>query len=68
MVPLRVNLGSALGFAEPFGSYVGTLFGHSGLCWALVGSFGALLAAFRTKISTPTEAWFRWDCILGFGL
>ena len=30
-----------------------------------VGPLGALLAAFGPKISTPTEAWFRWGWILG---
>ena len=36
-----------------------------GLKWAFVGSFGALLAAFEPKISTPTEEWFGWGWILG---
>ena len=30
-----------------------------------VGPLGALLAAFEPKMSTPTEAWFRWGWILG---
>ena len=43
-------------FLGAFWSLLGPILG---LRWAFVGSFGALLAAFGAKISTPTDAWFR---------
>ena len=46
-----------------FGLMLGHLEAMLGLCWAISRLCWALLAAFGPKISTPTEAWFRWGWI-----
>ena len=53
-------LGADLGVKEPV-----FLAKHGLNIEGYVGPLGALLAAFGPKISTPTEAWFRWGWILG---
>ena len=60
--PRKILLFYACFFWAHFGAFLGL---YSLLCWAILGLCWALLAAFGPKISTPTEAWFRWGWILG---
>ena len=66
MFPLGLKLGSVSGVCYAIGGSVGGCWAILGLCWAFVGPFAVLLAAFRCKISIPTDACFCWEWNLGW--